>query len=76
MVDIYIILMYTANMDLHPNIIDLKLGLNVHCPMEIIIKISDFRGVIDEECHDWRVFLKKHNLLGLTCKFDGDRTNG
>ena len=32
----------------------IKHGSDVHCPMEIGVKIFDFGGVIDEECHNWQ----------------------
>ena len=50
----------------------LELDSDVHCPMDIGIKMSIFRGIIDEECHNWQgkkvfIYKKKYkkNLLGL-----------
>ena len=41
----------------------LKHGSDVHHPVEIRVKMSDFLGVIDEECHNWRgKFPFKNNL--------------
>ena len=45
----------------------LQLGSDIHCPMEIIVKMSDCLGFKDEECHN--VFEKrtifKNVILGF-----------
>ena len=51
--------------------IQLKLASEVHCTMEIGIKMSDFLGIIDEECHNWRrkkVILNKKKHFTLNFK--------
>ena len=36
--------------------VELKFGSDAHSPIEIGVKMSEFRGVIDEECHNCRGF--------------------